>query len=135
MKVYEGVISAKRHPVQISCYPTKGLCDPANGLCDPIQGLRAHPSSLPLSDDDTKAKMATPDEALFPHPCVDWYRARDLLKPDDPRIRALFSPLFNAPPWEPRQSNPPCVARAPRAVSMDCVVGCFAWSKADGVDV
>ena len=86
----------------------------------------ARPSSLPLSDDDTKAKMATPDEALFPHPCVDWYRARDLLKPDDPRIRALFSPLFDAPPWEPRQSNPPCVARAPRAVSMRRVVRCFA---------
>ena len=124
MKVYEGVISAKRHPVQISCYPTKGLCDPANGLCDPIQGLRAHPS--PLSD-DTKAIMSTTaSEDLFPHPCIDWYRARDLLKPDDPRIRALFNPLFNAPPWEPRQSNPPCVARAPRAVSMRRVVRCFA---------
>ncbi|KAL1720010.1 hypothetical protein EV715DRAFT_197925 [Schizophyllum commune] len=56
-------------------------------------------------------------EDLFPHPCIDWYRARDLLKPDDPRIRALFSPLFSAPPWEPRQSNPPCVARAPRALA------------------
>ncbi|KAI5900572.1 uncharacterized protein SCHCODRAFT_02526805 [Schizophyllum commune H4-8] len=61
--------------------------------------------------------MSTCDEELFPHPCIDWYRARDLLKPDDPRIRALFSPLFSAPPWEPRQSSPPCVARAPRAVA------------------
>ncbi|KAL1709592.1 hypothetical protein EV121DRAFT_194461 [Schizophyllum commune] len=59
----------------------------------------------------------TSNADLFPHPCVDWYRARDLLKPDDPRIRALFSPLFSAPPWEPKQSNPPCVARAPRAVA------------------
>ncbi|KAL1678649.1 hypothetical protein EV122DRAFT_278024 [Schizophyllum commune] len=61
--------------------------------------------------------MLTSSEDLFPHPCIDWYRARDLLKPDDPRIRALFSPLFSAPPWQPKQSNPPCVARAPRAVA------------------
>ncbi|KAL1664561.1 hypothetical protein GGF50DRAFT_114974 [Schizophyllum commune] len=61
--------------------------------------------------------MLTSSEDLFPHPCIDWYRARDLLKPDDPRIRALFSPLFSAPPWQPKQSNPPCVARAPRAVT------------------
>ncbi|KAI4522818.1 hypothetical protein K525DRAFT_268552 [Schizophyllum commune Loenen D] len=61
--------------------------------------------------------MLTSSEDLFPHPCIDWYRARDLLMPDDPRIRALFSPLFSAPPWQPKQSNPPCVARAPRAVA------------------